>query len=285
MFPDLGVDGAGGGRNLVRAGAGDRHRLTGISLEESAALAEGEGALDDRRLRVALPGGARVVRLGARTAPRTTGRASLSGTMGTAAQTLSLSEQARAAQIGGWLFRHRGLLPIPLSLLAAFVPGTITARAWIVGLSAMALGEALRLAGVAVAGPGTRRRSRGVAHLVTDGPFAWVRNPLYLGNGLAWLGVAIVAGVPWLIPVAISTFAAQYGLIVRYEEGVLESLFGEAYLAYKGRTPRWFPRRPSAGPRPVGRHYAWSEACRSEVSTFVSLGVAIVILALKTAMG
>jgi len=204
--------------------------------------------------------------------------------LGAATQALSPSERTRSAQIGGWLFRHRGLLPVPLGVLAAFVPGNMTPRAWCSGLAVMALGEALRLAGVAVAGPETRRRSRVVAHLVTHGPFAWVRNPLYVGNALAWLGVAIASGVPWLIPLATSTFAVEYGLIVRYEEGVLESLFGEAYLAYKGRTSRWLPRRPAAGPRPVGRHYDWPGAWRSESSTFASLTVVIAVLVVKAVL-
>jgi protein-S-isoprenylcysteine O-methyltransferase Ste14 len=161
----------------------------------------------------------------------------------------------------------------------------MTPRAWCIGLAVMALGETVRLAGVAVAGPETRRRSRVVARLVTYGPFAWVRNPLYVGNGLAWLGLAIVTGIPWLIPIAFSTFAIEYGLIVRYEEGVLESLFGEAYLSYKGRTSRWLPRRPPPGPRPFGPHYDWVGAWRSESSTFTSLAVVIAMLVIKELMG
>jgi protein-S-isoprenylcysteine O-methyltransferase Ste14 len=157
----------------------------------------------------------------------------------------------------------------------------MTPRAWAAGLLVMSLGEAVRLSGVAVAGPETRRRSRGVAHLVTNGPFAWVRNPLYVGNGLAWLGIAIASGVPWLIPLGIIIFSVEYGLIVRYEEGVLESLFGAAYLAYKGRTPRWLPRPPAARPRPVGRHFDWRGAWRSESSTFLNLALAVAALLMK----
>ena len=271
----------GPGRHRGRAGARDRYLLAGIGFDESAAFAEGEGALDGRRLHVAVPGGARLVRVRARSAPRTVPRAIIPLPAGAATATLSSSERTRSAQVGGWLFRHRGLLPVPLGLLAAWVPGRMTLETWGIGLLVMAIGETLRLAGVAVAGPETRRRSRSVAHLITYGPFAWVRNPLYVGNGLAWLGVAVVSGVPWLVPLATATFALEYGLIVRYEEGVLESLFGDAYLAYKGRTARWLPRPPAAGPRRVGLRYDWPRAWRSESSTFVSLGFVIAVLVIK----
>jgi protein-S-isoprenylcysteine O-methyltransferase Ste14 len=248
-------------------------------MEEQTALAEGEAALDGRRLHVAVPGGARLVRASARSA-RSVARPGAVPIAPTAQRPNAL-EQARPALIGGWLFRHRGLLPIPLGLLAACVPGTMTLRAWILGLTVIAFGEVVRLAGVAVAGPETRRRSRAVADLVTEGPFAWVRNPLYVGNALTWAGVAIISGVSWLLPLATTTFAIEYGLIVRYEEAVLESLFGETYLSYKGRTARWIPRRPAPGPRRLGRGYDWRRAWRSESSTFVSLGGAIAVLVAK----
>ena len=239
---------------------------------------ESEGALDGRHLHVAVPAGGRIVRSAPRVMPRGSARAvpHLAG-----AQVISPLEQSISAQIGGWLFRNRGMLPVPLGVLALYTPGVMTARGWLLGLTVMAIGELVRLGGVAVAGAETRRRSRDVAHLVTDGPFAWVRNPLYLGNGLAWLGVAVIAGVPWLVPLAGLTFAIEYGLIVRYEEGVLESLFGEAYLAYKGRTWRWIPRRPVAGPHAVGLRYDWAGAWRSESSTFISLALVIVVLLVK----
>jgi hypothetical protein len=97
-----------------------------------------------------------------------------------------------------------------------------------------------------------------------------MRNPLYVGNFLIWMGFAVISGVLWFIPVAVVLFAVEYTLIVRYEEGVLESIFGEEYLMYKSRTPRWFPRPPSA--RETGEHH-WAEAWRSEVSTFLQYAV------------
>jgi protein-S-isoprenylcysteine O-methyltransferase Ste14 len=133
------------------------------------------------------------------------------------------------------------------------------------GAALILVGEALRLAGVSAAGTVTRRRSRNVQRLVTYGIFAWVRNPLYVGNFLIWSGFVIGSGVLWFLPIAIALFALEYSLIVRYEEGVLESTFGPEFLAYKTRTPRWIPRPPKSaesGPHDLG------EALRSEISTF-----------------
>jgi steroid 5-alpha reductase family enzyme len=105
-----------------------------------------------------------------------------------------------------------------------------------------------------------------VQRLVTYGVFAWMRNPLYVGNFLIWMGFTVASGVMWFLPVAIVLFAVEYTFIVRYEEGVLESIFGKEYLAYRARTPRWFPRPP--GTDEEGEHH-WGEAWKSETSTFL----------------
>jgi len=149
-------------------------------------------------------------------------------------------------------------------------PGDVTFNTTVAGLALMALGEAWRMWGVATAGTVTRRRSREVETLVSHGPFAWSRNPLYVGNFLIWMGVITLSGVLWFLPVAVLLFALEYFYIVRYEEGVLESIFGADYLRYKERTPRWFPRPPSGG---AGGDFYWAEAWRSELSTFLQYAV------------
>lgn len=180
--------------------------------------------------------------------------------------TISAAEQSRAARLGAWLFRYRGFLPVPFLLIPLLVPGAQTRAGWLIGAFFIVTGEAFRLAGVSAAGTVTRRRSRNVQRLVTYGIFGWLRNPLYVGNLLIWIGFVIGSGVLWFIPFAIVLFAIEYALIVRYEEGVLESIFGAEYLEYKRRTPRWFPRPPAAASS--GEH-SWGEAWRSEISTFL----------------
>ena len=195
---------------------------------------------------------------------------------------ISEAERRPSARIGAVLFRHRGWLPVPFLLVPALAHGQTDAMNWILGFVFIVLGEAIRLAGVAAAGTVTRRRSRTVQRLVTYGIFAWMRNPLYVGNFLIWLGFIVISGVFWFIPVAILLFAIEYTLIVRYEEGVLESIFGAEYLRYKERTSRWFPRPP--GTDEEGEHH-WAEAWRSEISTFLQYIAITAVFIAKQRMG
>jgi protein-S-isoprenylcysteine O-methyltransferase Ste14 len=195
---------------------------------------------------------------------------------------ISQAERSLSARIGAVLFRHRGWLPVPFLLVPLLAHGTSDAMSWVLGVLLIALGEAIRLAGVAAAGTVTRRRSRTVQRLVTYGVFAWMRNPLYVGNFLIWIGFTVISGVLWFIPVAIVLFAVEYTPIVRYEEGVLESIFGGEYLAYKDRTSRWLPRPP--GTDEEGEHH-WAEAWRSEISTFLQYVAITALFVIKQRLG
>ncbi len=190
----------------------------------------------------------------------------------------SAAEERTSARIGALLFRNRSWLPVPFLLVALLAPGHPTLVNWLVGAIPIVIGEWIRLAGVAAAGTVTRRRSRDVQRLVTYGIFGWVRNPLYVGNFLIWMGFVIISGVLWFLPIAIVLFAIEYTLIVAYEEGVLESIFGREYLGYKQTTPRWIPRPPKQ--RETGQH-DWAEAWRSEMSTFMQYAALAVVFGAK----
>ena len=190
----------------------------------------------------------------------------------------SQAEQSASARIGAVLFRNRSWLPVPFLLVALLATSHANWYNWIVGLVLVVAGECIRLAGVSAAGTVTRRRSRDVQRLVNYGVFAWVRNPLYVGNFLIWMGFVVISGVWWFLPVAVLIFGIEYSLIVSYEEGVLESIFGAEYLAYKQTAPRWIPRPPRQ--RVEGEHN-WKEAWRSEISTFMQYGALIVVFAVK----
>ena len=190
----------------------------------------------------------------------------------------SAAEQSASARVGAVLFRNRSWLPVPFLLVALLAPAHPTATHWIAGAILIVIGEWTRLAGVAAAGTVTRRRSRNVQRLVTYGIFGWVRNPLYVGNFLIWMGFVVISAVMWFLPIAILLFGIEYTLIVAYEEGVLESIFGREYLDYKATTPRWVPRPPRH--REQGPH-DWAEAWRSEISTFLQYGALVAVFALK----
>jgi protein-S-isoprenylcysteine O-methyltransferase Ste14 len=74
---------------------------------------------------------------------------------------------------------------------------------------------------------------------VTDGPYAHIRHPLYLGEAVSLLGFTL----QFASPLALAIFAVQIGfqlMRMKNEEGVLEGLFPE-YVHYKGRTARLIP--------------------------------------------
>ena len=191
--------------------------------------------------------------------------------------------RARFIALGEWLFRQRSWTPIPFILVLVLCrakesPEAIT---WWPGLALLAAGEGLRLWGVAIVGKGSRTRSSGVARLATTGPYAHVRNPLYLGNFLLTLGVTFISGLLWMLPVVVALYLLQYVPIILWEEQVLSERFGEEYAAYCRNVPRWIPRwrsRPAGAAAPA---YQWRSALWSERSTFGAIAILLIVMMLK----
>jgi protein-S-isoprenylcysteine O-methyltransferase Ste14 len=107
------------------------------------------------------------------------------------------------------------------------------------------MGETIRIWAVSYAGGQTRTRRVGAPALCSSGPFAFVRNPLYLGNMLMYAGIVLIAGSAnvWLmVATTVSFFLIQYSLIISLEEETLTLLFGEEYEEYKNNVPGVFPR-------------------------------------------
>lgn len=76
--------------------------------------------------------------------------------------------------------------------------------------------------------------------LVIEGPYAWTRNPMYLGLALGTLGLALLVGTaPMLLAPALFVLAMDR-YVIPWEERTLEATFGEAYQRYKARVGRWF---------------------------------------------
>jgi protein-S-isoprenylcysteine O-methyltransferase Ste14 len=75
--------------------------------------------------------------------------------------------------------------------------------------------------------------------LVTDGAFAWTRNPMYLGFAIALLGFAIKLNVWPAVGVAAAFALIADRWYVRFEERMAAEAFGERYEAYRRTTRRW----------------------------------------------
>jgi protein-S-isoprenylcysteine O-methyltransferase Ste14 len=78
--------------------------------------------------------------------------------------------------------------------------------------------------------------------LLTDGPFAYSRNPMFLSGLFLWLGWALFYGSPAILVITIIMWAVTDRVTVPREERGLEARFGDVYREYKRRVPRWIGR-------------------------------------------
>ena len=90
--------------------------------------------------------------------------------------------------------------------------------------------------------------------LTTSGPFAYTRNPLYIGTLTVAAGFALAAWNPWLAVLFAAYFAFVYLPVIGEEESHLRKLFPE-YAAYAARVPRLWPRFSSASGG--GNRFEW----------------------------
>ena len=76
--------------------------------------------------------------------------------------------------------------------------------------------------------------------LVTGGPFAWCRNPMYLGHIIFLAGLTLALR-SLLAAVLMAATIVFFRLRIRRDEQRLEERFGQSYLDYKARVKRWIP--------------------------------------------
>lgn len=148
------------------------------------------------------------------------------------------------------------LVPTPF-----FAPGY---RLWqSLALLCTLAGLALRAWGSGCAGRHTRTARIEAPELVTDGPFAYMRNPIYGGTICIGLGMAALIGDPKAYALAAGALILLYLGIVPAEEAFLSKQFGAAYARYRAEVPRFLPRlRPWPGR--VRQAFHW-RAARGEL--------------------
>ena len=163
------------------------------------------------------------------------------------------------------------------------------------GALVVAVGEAVRLWAVRQIGTISRTRSDRLGPLVESGPFALVRNPLYLGNIALWVGFAVSANLLWLVPIFVVVLGFEYHAIVRWEETLLESRRGDEYRDYCRRVPRWLPHLyhgghgghgedggPDPQDRPATNSFSWGDTLFSERGTLIAIAAGYLLLWLKS---
>ncbi len=185
--------------------------------------------------------------------------------------------------LGKFFFSYRSYTPLPFLVpMLLFARPTITTLA--IGSVFVIIGEFFRFWGVSYAGSETRTTSKpGASKLVTQGPFAYVRNPLYIGNILMYFGISVMSNslVPFLQILSILYFSFQYYFIIQEEETELKEIFGEKYLHYFENVNRFLPKftaydesKRSKLSRDVKAAYV------SEKRTFQSVFISIIMIVL-----
>ena len=136
---------------------------------------------------------------------------------------------------GSWVTRWRVRAGYPLSILyIALAAPTITF---------IAIGAAVAAIGLIVRGAAAGHL-RKLETLTTSGPYAWTRNPLYLGSSLLAAGFAIAGGSPWSALVIAAYFLIFYPAVMKKEEVELHQRYGTAFDEYAARVPLFWPRPP-----------------------------------------
>jgi protein-S-isoprenylcysteine O-methyltransferase Ste14 len=162
------------------------------------------------------------------------------------------------------------LVPVPF-----FAPGHRLVQSLAI-LVAVA-GLALRMWGSGCAGRHTRTAQIEAPQLVTGGPFAYVRNPIYTGTMCLGFGMAALIGDPKAYFLAALAFVILYVGIVPAEEEFLGRQFGAAYARYRAEVPRFLPRlRPWPGR--VSQPFHWRAARGELVIALIAAGIYLALL-------
>ena len=125
---------------------------------------------------------------------------------------------------------------VPLGFVCAFIYLWLARPDW----PSIVIGGLLASLGVAVRALASGHVKKN-EELTTTGPYAYTRNPLYLGSIIIAAGFAVAARSPWIVILLVVMFLAIYVPVIRSEEAFLESKFAD-YPAYAARVPRLIPR-------------------------------------------
>jgi protein-S-isoprenylcysteine O-methyltransferase Ste14 len=153
---------------------------------------------------------------------------------------------------------------------------------WLDGLGVLAVVVGLTIRSLVMATSAVRRsgvHKRVVAPTLFDtGPYAWCRNPLYVGNAIILIGLSLIFDSRWMVGLALPAALLAIRSVVAAEERVLMEDFGVVYRDYCRRVPRFVPRLPF--PRQAAVAIDWRRALRKEHGTaFAAVTTALVLRA------
>lgn len=192
-----------------------------------------------------------------------------------------------AISCGRELFKVRSFTPIPLILIMLFCFRYQFGNhilTWSCGVLLLICGEGLRLWALRYIGKFSRTRKRKGRMLVSNGPYAFMRNPLYVGNLLLWVGFTVISELIWLIPAIVIFFFIQYQCIVLWEEECLREFFPSEAEDYLQRVPRWIPNWRSLRnyfQRLQLPSYDWAHVLKREQGTLQGILIGCAAMVIK----
>ena len=107
--------------------------------------------------------------------------------------------------------------------------------------------------------------------LATDGPYARVRHPLYVGNILIGLGFCVVSGLWWSFPVFVLFLLLFYPPAVRQEDGKLSRLFPDAWAPWAAEVRALIPRARPYRSGPSGGGWSFRQSLRQNGEPIIAV--------------
>ena len=194
----------------------------------------------------------------------------------------SLDQQNIAAAVVDWIAKQRGIPAADWQYHAIFAVGALLCIACAL----------VRTWGTAYLNPEVMVDKRlHTTRLVADGPYRYLRNPLYFGNILLGIGFGLMASRVGFVILVLGMILFDYRLILREEAGI-EASQGDSYRAYCAAVPRLLPalspRLPSGGAKPnwsggfLGEAFMWLLAA-SVVAFAITLSLKVFYIVLASA--
>jgi len=149
-------------------------------------------------------------------------------------------------KFSAFVFRTRGVymfIALAVSMVIKFyLGGTTTLPFFIVALIIMAVVQGVRMYAASYLW-GRQAVSKVEADfLCTTGPYAHIRNPLYLGNFLIGIGICVAINEWYAYALFVISYVFVYSIVIPFEERFLREKFGDVYVEYVVHTGRLIPR-------------------------------------------
>jgi protein-S-isoprenylcysteine O-methyltransferase Ste14 len=193
------------------------------------------------------------------------------------------------SRVGRFVFKYRDFLAPAVGILILLYeeprPIFLSQRAnwWLdlVGVLVALTGQIIRVTviGYAYIVRGGAKKQLAAPRLVREGFYAHSRNPMYLGNFLLLLGLALIYNAPLVYLIGLPACVAGLWAIVRAEEEFLRGQFGAEYEDYCRTVNRFLPDLRGLRQTLSGMRFDWRRALRKEYgTTFAWTSTAILFL-------